>query len=95
MEMVILKCGCEEPEPLVKVTMHSFSELWKTKPMIAYELVMLCRDKKHTLFGISGETLKNLALVQPDGSVHDSIRNIITSAVTGEELEMTITSPIK
>ncbi len=37
---------------------------------------------------------KELALVQPDGRVHESIRNIVLSAFEGEGLEMHMVSPV-
>jgi hypothetical protein len=74
MQMIRLKNGSEEAEPLVKVIMLSLNSLLETKPIVAYELVMKCRDRNHKLFGISGEDLKKLALIGEDGQPHDSVR---------------------
>lgn len=94
MNMVTLKNGAVEAEPLVKVTMMSLGRLWDENPICAYELVMLCRDSNHKPFGNSDKILVELALVQ-NGRVHDSIRNIVLSSVSGEGLEMTFGSPVK
>lgn len=61
---------------------------------MAYELVMKCRDKNHQLFGNTGERLKKLRLIEEDGSIHGSIRNIVLSSAEGEGLEMTFKSPV-
>jgi hypothetical protein len=94
MQTVILKNGIEEAKPLVQVTMMSLRSLLQDKPIVFYELVMKCRDGNHQFFGRSEDDLKALSLVQSDGSVHDSIRNIVLSAATGEGLEMVLGSPV-
>jgi hypothetical protein len=55
---------------------------------------MKCRDQKHQFFGKSGEDLKALSLVQNDGSIHESVRNIVLSAAKGDGLAMKFQSPI-
>jgi hypothetical protein len=87
-----LKNGSEEHDGLVGVTMMSIRQLTKTHPIAFYELVMLARDPKHKLFGNTDEPLNALSLIT-NGQIHDSIRNIILSAVEGEGREMTLGSP--
>jgi hypothetical protein len=94
MNMLKLKNGSEEAEPLVRVTMFSLKQLFETKPIVAYELRELCKNSAHKLFGNSGDDLKALSLVQSDGRVHDSIRNIVLSAFDGEGLAMCMISPV-
>ncbi len=94
MEATRLKNGSEEFKPLVQVTMASLSKLAETNPIAFYELVMKCRDQGHELFGNAGEVLKSLALIEDArGSVHDSIRNVVLSAVEGDGFDMTLGSP--
>lgn len=95
METVILKNGAEEAKPAVMATMMSLRHLFDSEPIVAYELVMKCRDPKHSFFGNTGDKLKQLSLVQPDDRVHDTIRNIVLSAAQGDGLDMTLGSPIK
>lgn len=95
MKAVTLKNGSEEANVLVTVTMMSLRRLMKEKPIIFYELVMKCRDSNHQFFGKDCQDLERLNLVQPDGRVHDSIRNIVLSAAIGDGLEMRLGSPIK
>ena len=57
---------------------------------------MLCRDSEHKLFGITGHGLVKLGLIikTPEGyNVHDSIRNIVLSAIEGDGANMTIIDP--
>lgn len=96
METVILKNGAEEALPLVDVAMLSLRTLMAEKPIVLYELVQLCRDRKHQLFGKSGDDLHALKLIEKHGDgvgVHDSIRNIVLSAVEGDGLEMALGNP--
>ncbi len=94
MNVVKLKNGAEEAAVLVAATMLSIHRLWDKEPIIGYELVMKCRDRNHKFFGVAGKKLAELALVSPSGDVHDSIRNIVVSAVVGDGLEMSLISPI-
>ena len=90
-----LKNGQEEFKPLIVVTMLSLRALLAEQPIAFYELVMKCRDRNHQFFGNAGEKLKSLQLVQPGGSIHGSIRNIVLSATSGDDLELVLHSPIK
>lgn len=94
MNVLKLRNGAEEAEPLVKVTMLSLQRLFQEKPIVAYELRELCKNPQHQLFGNAGNDLKALNLVQEDGRIHDSIRNIVLSAFEGEGLGMTMISPV-
>lgn len=97
MKLVKLKNGQEEAEPLVAVAMQTLREIFTTKPIHFYELVTLCRNSSHKPFGKTGEDLYEMSLLQKDNSgyiVHDSVRNVVLSAVTGNDLEMQLTSPL-
>jgi hypothetical protein len=94
MELIVLKNGAEEAEPLVKVAMLSLESLIQSSPIAFYELVMKCRDSNHQFFGNTVERLKELSLVQRDGTIHDSVRNIVLSAAEGDGLDMKLVSPV-
>ena len=91
-ETVTLKNGASEVKGLVTVTMLMLHDLLQDKPIVFYELVMKARDPNHKFFGCSGDNLKAVSLVQGNGQIHDSIRNIVLSAVKGEGLQMTLSS---
>ena len=93
MGLIKLKNGSEEEKALVVVVMVSLQGLLDKNPILFYELVMKCRDSKHELFGDSGKDLQDLALLQQDGNVHSSVRNIVLSAAQGEDLDLTLISP--
>lgn len=90
MDVVKLKNGAEEVEPLVKVTMMVLRDLWTKDVITAYELVMCCRDRDHQPFGNTEQKLRDRSLYP----IHDSIRNIVLSSVTGDLLEMQLGSPV-
>ena len=86
MTITTLKHG-EESTPLVAVTMLALHHLLEQEPVAFYDLVMKCRDRDYAFFGNAREKLQERALVQPDGTVHSSIRNIVLTAVTGNDAE--------
>ena len=92
--MVKLKNGTEEMEPLVKVTMLSIESLLSSDPIGFYELVMICRNPKHPAWGDAPAKLARLALLQSNHQPHDSIKNIVLSAVVGDGLDMRLINPV-
>ncbi len=98
MKTVKLKNNTEEAAPLVTTTMMSLNQLWESGIpgiLMLSDLVQICRnDKKYQKFGDNEEELKKRALLQADGRPHDSIRNIVLCAFTGEGLELNLGSPL-
>lgn len=97
MQMTKLKNGSEEPTPLVATTMMTLESLMSGLPgaLMASDLVQICRDDpSYRKFGSNEAELQKLALLQGDGKPHQSVRNIVLSAFTGEGLGLTLTSPV-
>ena len=94
MRTVWLKNGTEEVKMMIVFTMDLLRSLLHDNPIAMYELVMVCRDSKHIPFGNTSEELQKLLLLQPDGRPHNSIRNIVLSAVMGDGLDMCLVNPI-
>ena len=99
MDTIALKNGDEVPSPLVATTMITLEHLYNNDPITFYELVTACRNPDHVLWGGSGEKLVNLVMLESvDGSghgkAHDAVKSIVLSAVEGEDLEMTLVSPV-
>ena len=94
MEQIRLKNGSEEAKVLVTVTSINVNNLLKTNPIAFFELVSLCRDPQHKPFGNTSQILADLSLMEPGGTVHQSIRNIVLSGSQGEGLDMVWTSPV-
>ena len=96
MNILKLKNGSEEAEPLVKVTMMSLNQLMQGLPgaIDAYELVEKCKDPDHKMFGDSEKHLIDAGLMEGPGRIHDSIRNVVLSAAVGDGLELHFESPI-
>lgn len=95
MKVVTLKNGTTEAKALVNATMLVLRDLAESDPLLLYELTMLCRDSSHQLWGSAGAKLKDRKLIEADGRVHQSIRNIVLSAVTGDGFDMCLTSPLE
>jgi hypothetical protein len=93
-ETVLLKNGAEEVMPLVATVMLVLERLVEEQPVVFYELVMVCRDPHHTPWGQTGGELKARELMSPDGHIHNSIRNIVLSAVEGDGLGMQLVNPM-
>jgi hypothetical protein len=94
METVVLRNGAEEAEPLVVVTMSTLRLVMKERPLALYDLVMRCRDNNYKFFGGTGGYLVGLALINAGHDVHDSIKNIVLSAVEGDGMDMVLRSPV-
>lgn len=90
---ITLKNGSQEADVLVAGIMLSLKSLMKENPIALYELVMKCRNPNHQMFGNTKDVCEELALVERN-SVHDSIRNVVLSAVEGDGLSMKLGSPV-
>ena len=86
MNMVILKSGKIVPASVMSTTMAALEHLANTSLLAFSELVETCRNNNHLIR--FGEELKSLSLIQPDGSVHKYIRDIVLSATEGEGSDM-------
>lgn len=91
---VTLKNGSREFAPLVGVAMGSLGLLMQKNPIAFYELVMKARDRQHIFFGNTAEVLRGYALIEADGDLHETLRNVVLSAVRGDGLNMVLSSPI-
>lgn len=95
MEMLKLKNGAEEAEPLVLTTMMILRKLLADKPMVFFDLVLKCRNSSYTMGGSAAAQLQEAALIDHDESIHSSIKNIVLSAAVGSGLAMTIENPVE
>lgn len=94
MSTVTLRTGKEAIEPMVKVLSLSLQSLMAKNPIALYELAEKCKDTSHELFGNTGNLLRELSLIEPDGSVKDIVQDIVLASVEGEGLEMHLVNPI-
>ena len=97
MQILKLKNNSKECEPIVMATMRSIGGLMEGLPgaLDAYELVQLCKDPSHKMFGDSLTSLQARGLIEASGKVHDSVRNIILSSAGGDGLELHFENPIE
>ena len=97
MNEVELKNGSREVSQLIAVTMASLNRLLRDGlAIVVYELVELCRDPKHKPWGQTGDDLKAVGLAtcsNGEWRVHNSIRNIVLSATSGEGLNIVVSDP--
>lgn len=98
MEMLRLNNDSSEPKISVATTMMSIRSLWDqgiTGICAVSDLYERCRDPNHQIANGELKTLQGLALIQPDGRIHDTIKNVVLSAITGESSDIALGSPIK
>lgn len=81
------------PDVLIASTMIALRKLLADQPIAFYELVMLCRDRNHVLFGNSSDKIRSLGLLESNGQPHDAVREITLAAVTGEGFNMVLGDP--
>ncbi|HJY98896.1 MAG TPA: hypothetical protein VJ227_04230 [Patescibacteria group bacterium] len=95
---VCLRNGAEEAEVAVKVIMISLNGLLRRG--IAgvtqfYDLTMICRDPSYRIGEYNLKALQELHLLENDGRPHDTIKNVVLSAVTGDGFQMGLRSPLE
>ena len=93
LRVVRLRNGADEAEIFVTGLMVTLRDLIKANPIAFYEAVMIARNPKYKPWGDVGKDLERWALLR-QGEMHDSTRNVILSAVTGQMADMCLRSPI-
>lgn len=94
---IMLKSGVEEAESLVTVVMMSLRGLQEEGlpgMLTLYDFAEKCKNPAYKLEGDAEQKLKGLGLVQQDGKIHQSIKNIVRSASEGEGLEFRLVNPL-
>ena len=95
MKMVKLRNGTTEAKPFVDFVSGLLQKLDNEDPMVFVELVMLCRDSTHELFDNAGKVLKQFNFLRGDETQpHESVRNVVLSAVRGEGISVTLGNPV-
>lgn len=74
-------------EPLEKVIKMSVGLIFEKYPIAFYELVEVCREPNHKLFGNTGEILEQYNLLQ-DGTQrpHTAVKEVVLANTKGEGL---------
>ena len=93
MNLVKLKNDAVEPDVLVAAIRVALEEILEKHPIAFYELVRVCRNPAHAPFGNAGDILKKFDLMEEGGTIHNSIRNVVLSAVAGDEFHLQLDSP--
>jgi len=97
MKTVELKNGSTEMRMLVVGTYLILQKMLDDIQGVTayYELVQTCIDSKHEIFSdVQKQYLIDKTLMQTEGSVHGSIRNIVLSATIGEGVDLSLVNPI-
>ena len=94
-DTVTLDTGQEHPTPLVTATMMNLRSLMEDHPIAAYELVELCRDPTHRLFGNTGDVLRERGLLEGDGQPHQAVKEIVLASVAGKDASLTFANPVR
>ena len=94
MSLVRLKNGSTAEDVLVTMVMATLGQLMKESPILIQQLAKKCREPKHVfLLGI-GKQLKEWSLLLGEDDVHDTVRDIVLSAVEGDGIFLRLKSPI-
>ena len=94
MKELRLKNGSQELDITIAATITSLKGLLADQPIAFCDLVMKARDDTYEPFGNAGDILKRSSLLKQAGTMRQDIRNIVLSAVDGDEGEMHIVDPI-
>ena len=95
--LVRLRNGAEAPVSAVRtiwLAVKRLADSGDTNGVMAlYEARELARDPAHAMWPGTPETLRNLGLLTHNGTMHDITRDVILSAVTGTEMDLSVTWP--
>jgi hypothetical protein len=99
-ESMKLRNGIEEASPFVVRVQKSLEDLLKDGQLtVLIDLVALCRDPAHGLFGPTARILIEKDLIEetncfPGHKVRAYIRNIVLACVEGDGVDMRLVSPV-
>ncbi|HEY9295309.1 MAG TPA: hypothetical protein VIQ31_02845 [Phormidium sp.] len=96
-ETVMLKNGVEVKRILALATLMSLKELITHNPITFYELVRKCRDSSYQITtNVAIKRLGELGMLENGELTDESLKNIVISAVEGEDLsQMALVDPVK
>ena len=80
---VALKNGSQQEQEFVDATMVSLRSVSRSDAMAFFQLVMKCRGSFQRMFESSHHELRQLGLIEFDGSVLESVRSVVLSATVG------------
>ena len=90
--MVQLKNGSEVPGSALVTIMMNLKSLRENNYLAFYDLVQLCKDSSYDI-SFTRQALEASPFLAT-GRIHDDAKNIVLSAVEGDDLEMVIGSPV-
>lgn len=83
---VTLRNGAEEHEPTVRAIILNLELLMSQEPIAFYELVCVCRDPGHQIFGNCGTKLQDRDFLDGSGRPFTTVRNVVLSSVAGDDM---------
>ena len=93
-----LRNGSEAPRSAVMTSWLAIKRLADSGDMgnviALYEARELARNPAHQIWGGTGATLRNFALIDGDGRMHDITRDVILSSVLGDGTDVNVTFPV-
>ena len=93
-----LRNGADAPASAVRTTWLTVKRLADSGDMgdvmALYEARELARDQCHALWPGTFETLRKWGLLPDSGIMHDVVRDVILSSVTGAEMDLNVTWPV-
>lgn len=98
MENITLRTGKTVPKSLFLVISTSFELLFTSNVIMAYELVMLCRDANHELWDDTGNELRNMGFLKIGGTsyrVQEEIQDIVLASTDGDGGDLHLVNPLR
>jgi hypothetical protein len=100
-QIAYLKNGSVESKDAVDSTLFALENLkgitnrGMDGSLAIFELNALCKNPQHSPYGTTGDILKEYAFLDKNGQVHDTVRNVVLSAVTEEGVILKVGDPYK
>ncbi len=98
MDTLTLRTGVEAVPAVVVAITRDLKSLWKegqSGRLLVYDLAMRCKNFSHPISKGDEDRLKRLSLIEEDGSVHESTKEIVLASVEGEGADMRLVSPLQ
>ena len=92
--LIKLKNGSEVPLAIIITTMDILNRLQATQAVAFHHLVKKCRDSAHNIADDTIKILEKNALMK-DGLVHITVKDILLSAIQGDDQKITLNSPVE
>jgi len=94
LDLVELRTGAKVFEATLVAITVSLEDLLRANFTAFYELVEIARNPNHKPFGNAVTVLHERGLLDEDGQMHDTIRDVVLASAEGEGTRLCLVNPV-